>query len=220
MSKSLRVVIAEDEEYMRRFLKGALTRLGHEVVGVAETGSQLVEICSSNRPDLVLTDIKMPDMDGLEAARRIYTAATVPIIVVTAHHELAFVERAAENHIAAYLVKPIKASHLGPAITIVMKRFEEFLELRKDTEDLRQALEDRKVIEKAKGVLMREAHLEENEAFRRLQKLASQKSLKLAALARMILDTAEVLRPPPGQDPPPPDSPPDSPTGGAGTREK
>ena len=82
-----------------------------------------------------------------------------------------------------------------------MKRFEEFLELRKETEDLRQALEDRKVIEKAKGVLMREAHLEENEAFRRLQKLASQKSLKLAVLARMILDTAEVLRPPSGPEP-------------------
>ena len=173
MKRKLRVAIADDEPDMRDFLQGVLVRLGHEVVTVAETGRQLVESCRSERPELVITDVKMSDLDGLEAARQIYCDEPVPIIVVSAYHDPEFVERAEQNHIAAYLVKPIKASNFGPAISIVMKKFEEFLEVRKEADNLRQALEDRKVIERAKGILMKEARLDEASAFRRLQKLAS-----------------------------------------------
>src|SRR5262245_49888395 len=144
MKRKLRVAIADDEPDMRQFLQGALTRLGHDVIVAAETGSRLVDQCRSDRPELVITDIKMPDMDGLEAARQIYGDGPVPIIIVSAYHDPEFVERAEENHIAAYLVKPIKATNLGPAIAIVMKKFEEFLELQKEAANLSQALEDRK----------------------------------------------------------------------------
>ena len=195
MKRKLRVAIADDEPDVRSFLQGALTRLGHDVIAVAETGRQLVEQCRAERPDLVITDVKMPDMDGIEAARRVCREGIVPVIVVSAYHDESFVERAETNHVAAYLVKPIKAASLGPAIALVMKRFEEFEELKKETSDLRQALEDRKVIERAKGILMKEAQLDEAAAFRRLQKLASSKSQKLAAVARTIIETAEVLRP-------------------------
>lgn len=195
MKRKLRIAIADDQEDMRSFLQGALTRMGHEVTTVAGTGVELVEGCRSSRPDLVITDIKMPDMDGLEAAHEIYREGLLPIIVVSAYHDPEFIERAEGNHVAAYLVKPIKASSLAPAIALVMKRFEEFVELQKEASGLRQALEDRKIIERAKGILMKAARLDEEEAFRRLQKLASARSQKLAVLARTIVETAEILRP-------------------------
>jgi AmiR/NasT family two-component response regulator len=193
--RALRIAIADDEPDMRRFLESVVSRLGHRVVTSAKTGVELVERCRIERPDLVITDIKMPDLDGLEAARRIYKDGPLPIIVVSAFHDEPFVLRAEENHIAAYLVKPIKASNLAPAISIVMRRFDEFLELGKEASDLRQALADRKIIERAKGILMKEAHLDEESAFRRLQKLASARSEKLAAVAQSIIDAAEILRP-------------------------
>ena len=202
MKRKLRIAIADDQEDMRQFLQGVLTRMGHEVTTVAGTGLQLVEGCRSGRPDLVITDIKMPDMDGLEAALQIYGEGLLPIIVVSAYHDREFVERAERSHVAAYLVKPIKASSLAPAIALVMKRFEEFLALEREASSLRQALEDRKIIERAKGILMKTARLDEEEAFRRLQKLASAKSQKLAVLARAIVETAEILRPPGPPGPP------------------
>lgn len=195
MKRKLRIAIADDESDTREFLQGVLKRLGHEVTVVAETGRQLVERCAARRPELIITDIKMPDMDGIEAAREICRDGLVPIIVLSAYHDPEFVERAERNHIAAYLVKPVKAASLGPAISIVMRRFGEFEELQKEASDLRQALEDRKIIERAKGILMKEARLDEETAFRRLQKLASSRSQKLAVVARTIVETADVLRP-------------------------
>jgi response regulator NasT len=196
MTQKLRIAIADDEPDMRKFLQGALMRLGHEVTVLAATGRELVEHCRADRPDLVITDIKMPDLDGLDAAGQIYRDGLVPIIVVSAHHDPEFIERAEAHHVAAYLVKPIKAAHLGPAISVVLARFEEFRALQREASDLRQALEDRKVIERAKGILMKEAKLDEESAFRRLQQLASKKSQKLAATARAIIEAAEMLRPP------------------------
>jgi response regulator NasT len=204
MKRRLRIAIADDQPDMRQFLRGALIRMGHEVAIVAETGLDLVERCRAERPDLVITDVKMPDLDGLEAALQIYAGGLIPIIVVSAYHDQDIIERAEQNHVAAYLVKPIKASSLAPAIALVMKKFEEFLELQKEASDLRQALEDRKIIERAKGILMKTARLDEDEAFRRLQKLASAKSQKLAVLARTIVETADILRPPGSEKTPEP----------------
>jgi AmiR/NasT family two-component response regulator len=195
MNQSYRIAVADDEPDMRDYLARILPRLGHEVVAVAENGRQLVELCRRERPDLVITDIKMPDMDGIAAAVQIYEDKPVPVILVSAYHDAELVERAEADHILAYLVKPIKQTDLAPAIAIAMRRFAQFQSLRKEAADLRQALEDRKVVERAKGVLMRRAVLDEQTAFRRLQKIASDRNRKLVDVAQMILVAEEAMQP-------------------------
>jgi AmiR/NasT family two-component response regulator len=191
MKKTLRIAVADDEPDMRDYFRTILPLLGHEVVAVAGTGRELVEMCRATPPDLVITDIKMPDMDGIDAAARIYKDAAVPVILVSAHHDPATVRRADADYVMAYLVKPIKQADLEPAIAIAMRRFEQFQALHKEAADLKQALEDRKTIEKAKGVLMKKVGLDEHDAFRRLQKLASDKNKKLIEIARIILTAEE-----------------------------
>ena len=191
MKKALRIAVADDEPDMRDYFQAILPVLGHEVVAAAKTGNDLVEDCKSARPDLVITDIRMPDMDGIDAAARIYKDAAVPFILVSAHHDPATVRRAEADYVMAYLVKPIKQADLEPAIAVAMRRFEQFQALQKEASDLKQALEDRKTIEKAKGVLMKKAGLDEGDAFRRLQKLASDKNKKLVEIARIILTAEE-----------------------------
>ena len=193
MSRSLKIAVADDERDMRDYFQKILPLLGHQVVAVAETGKELVDKCGSTQPDLVITDIKMPDMDGIDAAARIYKQYAVPVILVSAYHDPEFIRRAEADHILAYLVKPIKQADLEPAIAIAMRRFEQFRALRKETSDLKQALEDRKVIEKAKGILMKKAGLDEHDAFRRLQKLASDKNRKLIDIAQTILTAEEAF---------------------------
>lgn len=196
MTRSLRIAVADDEPDMQEYFQTILPRLGHSVVSVASTGQELVDQCRESQPDLVITDIKMPDMDGIDAAAYIYRNGPVPIILVSAFHDAEYIRRAEADHILAYLIKPIKAADLEPAIAIAMRRFEQFQALRKEASDLRQALEDRKIIERAKGVLMKKANLDENDAFRRLQKLASDRNRKLIEIAHMILTAEEAFQSP------------------------
>jgi response regulator NasT len=196
MNPSLRIAVADDEPDMRDYFKKSLTRLGHQVIAVAKTGSELVEQCRSLQPDLVITDIKMPDMDGIDAATQIYRERPLPVILVSAFHDPELIERAEADHVLGYLVKPIKQADLEPAIALAMRRFEQFEALRKEAADLRQALADRKVIERAKGILMKRGALGEQDAFRRLQKLASEKSRKLIEVAHMVLTVEEALQRP------------------------
>ncbi len=193
MTRSLKIAVADDELDMRDYFQQILPLLGHQVVAVAKDGRELVELCRNTHPDLVITDIKMPDMDGIDAAAQIYRNGPIPVILVSAYHDPEFIRRAEADHILAYLVKPIKQADLEPAIAIAMRRFEQFQALRKEATDLKQALEDRKLIEKAKGILMKKANLDEHDAFRRLQKLASDKNRKLIEIAQMILTAEEAF---------------------------
>ena len=195
MTRPLRIVVADDEPDMRDYFRKILPRLGHQVLATAESGHDLVDLCRKAEPDLVITDIKMPDLDGIDAAAQLYRERPVPVILVSAYHDPSLIERAEVDHILAYLVKPIKQADLAPAIGVAMRRFEQFEELRREAADLRQALEDRKVIERAKGVLMKRANLDEQDAFRRLQKLASEKSRKLVDIAQMLLVAEEAVQP-------------------------
>jgi AmiR/NasT family two-component response regulator len=192
---SLRIGIADDEPDMRDYFQKILPGLGHTVVCAARTGKELVEQCHKLKPDLVITDIKMPDMDGIEAAVALYRENPIPVILVSAYHDPELIARAEADHILAYLVKPIKTADLEPAIGLAMRRFAQFQALRQEATDLRQALADRKVIERAKGILMKRAGLEEQDAFRRLQKLASEKNRKLIDIATMIVTADEALAP-------------------------
>jgi response regulator NasT len=190
MSVKWRIAVADDELDMRDYFSRILPRLGYEVIGPAENGEQLVELCRAQPPDLILTDIKMPEKDGIEAVIEICTERPVPVILVSAHQELDVVERPEANPILSYLVKPIKEADLTPAITLTMRRFQQFQQMQKEVSDIRQALEERKLVERAKGILMKRAGLDEPSAYRRLQKTASDRNLKLVEVARSIL-TAE-----------------------------
>jgi AmiR/NasT family two-component response regulator len=194
MTETLRIVVADDEPDMRDYFKKILPRLGHIVVGVAENGNELIEQCRMHRPDLVITDIKMPDMDGIDAAVALNKEHPVAIILVSAHHDPELIRRAEADHVMGYLVKPIKQADLQPAIALAIRRSDQFRALRQEATDLRHALEDRKIIERAKGILMKQAKLDEQDAFRRLQKLASEKNLKLVELAKMLLTADEAFQ--------------------------
>ena len=188
MTLALRIAVADDELDVRDYYQRILPRLGHQVVAVAQTGRELVAQCRALRPDLVITDIKMPDMDGIAAAAAISQGEPIPVILVSAYHRPQLFERAKEGSILAYLVKPTKQADLEAAIAIAMQRFDQFQALRKEAADQRQALEDRKVIERAKGLLMKTAGLDEEEAFRRLRKLARDRNQKLVEVARGVVN--------------------------------
>lgn len=195
MTTGLRIAVADDELEMRDFFEKVLPRFGHQVVAVAENGVQLVEHCRQLKPDLVITDIKMPELDGIEASSQICRERSVPVILVSAYHDPALIARAEADHVLAYLFKPIGLVDLQPAIAIAMRRFGEFQSLQKECTDLRQALADRKVIEQAKGLIMKLADIDEKEAFHRLQELASEKNQKLIDAAQSILAVEKALAP-------------------------
>jgi response regulator NasT len=162
----------------------------------ARTGRELVQHCQEDRPDLIITDIRMPDMDGIDAVSALGREEPIPAILVSAYHDAELYERARGGQVLAYLVKPIKQADLEAAIAIAMQRAEELRALRREAGELRQALEDRKLIERAKGVLMKRAGLDEGAAFLRLQKLARESSQKMAEVARMILKAEVAFQPP------------------------
>ena len=193
MIRSLRIALADDEPLQRDVLEKLLTQAGHEVVFKAETGRALLDFCRRSPPDMVVADIMMPDMDGLDAAAAIYDLAPTPIVLVSGHQDQELIKRALENHVLAYLIKPISLEALSPAIALARSRFEEFVAMKGEADDLRKALADRKVIERAKGLMMKHLNIEEPEAFRRLQKLASSKNQKLVDVANMIVTAAEAL---------------------------
>lgn len=190
MTPRLRIAVADDEIDMRDFYEQVLTRLGYDVVAVAQDGRDLVERCRQTSPDLIITDLRMPVMDGLQAVHEIAAERAVPAIVVSAYHNDESLERARDEQVQAYLIKPIKSADLEPAIVLATKRFAELQSARQEAKDLRIALEDRKLVERAKGILMNRAKLSEPDAFRRLQKLSNDKNLKLVEIARIIV-TAE-----------------------------
>ncbi len=187
----LRIAAADDDPEMRDFYARVLPQLGHEVVVLARTGSELVEQCAACWPDLLIVDIKMPEMDGLAAAAEICRRHPLPIILVSAFHSPELLQQVEDKPVLGYLVKSVKPADLEAAIAIAVKRFQELQSLRQQQEELRHALEDRKVIERAKGLLMQRTGLAEAEAYRSMQRTATRTNQKLVAVARSILTAEE-----------------------------
>jgi two-component system, response regulator PdtaR len=194
MMKSLRIAVADDEPDTREFFERYLPRLGHQVVASAENGRQLIELCRTSKPDLIITDIRMPGMSGLEAVGELFREQTVPVIVVTAHADPQWVEQAQGVGAFGYLLKPITEKELAPAVALAWRQFEQFQSLRKEAADLKQALEERKLVERAKGSVVRRCGVPEADAYRRMRKYASDRNLKLAEVARHILAAEDVFR--------------------------
>jgi len=192
VTRHLRIAIADDEADMRQFLREVLAQLGHQIVGEATTGAQLVQQCRATAPDLVITDIRMPDMGGLEAAAAVNKERQVPVVLVTAHHDADFLA-SGTGHVMAYLSKPVKAVDLIAAINLAVLRFDQFKQLQGEAATLRQALDDRKVIERAKGIVMKRLRLDEEDAFRRLRKVASDHNQKLVEVAQRVSAADDVF---------------------------
>lgn len=189
----MRVGIAEDDLATRGVLRQMLEALGHTVVFMVETGGQLVSECLAAPPDLVLTDIAMPDLDGLDAIDVVSRSIAMPVIVVSGHCDRELIDRAEHNHILAYLVKPITQPQLEAAIALAVRRFQECQSLKRETAELRQALADRKLLERAKGLLMKHLGVDESAAIARLEKLAASKNKSLTETAQTILNAVELL---------------------------
>ncbi|HMC90756.1 MAG TPA: response regulator [Gemmataceae bacterium] len=195
MSRSLRIAVADDEPVMCEYLEKTLPLLGHKVVAVATSGRELIDLCAKSEPELIITDIKMPDMDGIEAAGIVVQNRPVPVILVSAYHDPKLIERAGAEYVQAFLVKPIKQADLETSIGVALQRYEQFRALYREAQDLRQALADRKVIERAKGIVMNRTGQPEQAVFQRMQKLASSRNMKMVDLAQMVLTVEELFAP-------------------------
>ncbi|MBI4788676.1 MAG: response regulator [Chloroflexi bacterium] len=190
---ALRVLIADDESLRVMSLKGQLESIGHKVVAEAANGKEAVTLARELKPDLAILDIKMPEMDGIEAAQTMTQERPIPIILLTAFSEKELAERAAEANVSAYIMKPVSEQDLLPAIALAVSRFKEFQALHREVDDLRDALETRKLVERAKGILMRRLNLTEEEAFRRMQRRSQNENKKLGEIANAIITADGML---------------------------
>ena len=186
----LRILIADDESIIRLGLERILESLGYEVVAEASDGNQAVEMARRTHPDLAILDIKMPGCDGLEAARRIRAEMDIPIVILTAYSDRELVERAKDVEAMAYLVKPIRDAELKAAVEIAVRRFEEWLDLRRQKANLEEALATREAVEQAKRVLMERQNLKEHEAFMLIHRISRDSRRPMREVAQEILSGA------------------------------
>jgi two-component system, response regulator PdtaR len=187
----IRVIIADDESMICMDLREMLGNQGYLVVGETGDGRSAVNLARELRPDVVLMDIKMPDMDGIEAAGILTQEHIAPVVLLTAFSERDLVERAKQAGVVGYLVKPIQEADLTPAIEIALARFKEFRALEVEVADLQDQLETRKVVDRAKGILMDTQGLTEAAAFRRIQKMSMNTRKSMKEIAQAIVLTHE-----------------------------
>src|SRR5580658_7248304 len=190
-----RVVIAEDEAIIRLDLKEILESEGYEVVGETGRGDEAVELVTSQNPDLAILDVKMPGLDGIEAARRITADKRVAVLILTAFSQRNLIEDARDAGVSAYLVKPFQRSELVPAIEVALARFEEFRAIEEEharlsgqVASLEDKIETRKFVDRAKGVLMDKYGLGEAEAFTFIQQTAMTRRVSMRDIAQEILE--------------------------------
>jgi AmiR/NasT family two-component response regulator len=184
-----RVLIAEDETIIRLDLRELLERSGFEVCAEARDGEEAVALARSEQPDVAIMDVKMPKLDGIEAARRILDERPIPIVMLTAYGQQELVSRAVEAGVFGYLVKPFREQDLLPAIETARARHEELAALREEAESLSEALAARKAIERAKGLLMEKEGLSEQDAFARLRKASQVSGRPLRVVAEAVVAT-------------------------------
>lgn len=189
-----RALICEDEGVAVMAIRKALTRAGYEVVGEAVEGRQAIDLARDLKPDLVLMDINMPGpVDGIAATREILQNQPVPIIMLTAYSDNAYVDAALDAGACAYLVKPVTSEQLIPAIRTAIARFHTLQTALQEATDLRDALETRKLVERAKGILMDRRQLAESEAFHAIQKMSRDKCQTMRQTALDIIKASEIL---------------------------
>jgi two-component system, response regulator PdtaR len=192
----VRVLVAEDDPVIALGLAERLRSLGHEPIGPAGDGDEAIELARQSHADLYLFDIEMPNVDGLDAAAQLASEGLRrPVVVVTGVDDPSLIERSIASGVSAYLTKPIDSRELQAALELAAVRHEEFQALEAEVDRAQQALEDRKLVERAKGLLMSALNLSEQDAFRRLQLTARERNLRLADVAARIVDQRSLLEP-------------------------
>jgi two-component system, response regulator PdtaR len=186
---TLRILVAEDETIIRLDLEKTLTGAGFEVCAAVKDGEEAVELARREQPDLAILDVKMPRLDGIEAARRILAERPIPIVMLTAYEQRELVSRAVEAGVFGYLVKPFRESDLLPAIEAARARHAELETLREEAESLAEALATRKVVERAKGLLMEREELSEQDAFARLRRASQVSGRPMGVVAEAVVAT-------------------------------
>ncbi len=189
-----RVIVADDESIVRMDLREMLDSLGYLVVGEAGDGESAVHLSRELKPDIVIMDIKMPGMDGIDAGRILTEERIAPVLLLTAYSQQDLVERAKEAGVMAYIVKPFHEADLAPAIEVALRRWREFRALEQEVEDLKEALETRKLVDRAKGILMDTQGLSEADAFRRIQKTSMDQRKPMKEVAEAIVLAHEAGR--------------------------
>ena len=185
----MRILIAEDETIIRLDLRKLLEEAGHEVCAEARDGAEAIELAESEEPELAILDVKMPRLDGIDAARRILEERPIPIVMLTAYGQDELVARAVEAGVFGYLVKPFRESDLLPAIATARARHEELSALREEADSLAEALAARKAIERAKGILMDRDGVSEQEAFERLRRASQVSGKPMRVVAEALIAT-------------------------------
>ena len=191
-TRRARIIIADDESLIRMDLREMLGHLGYEVVAEASDGRSAVELAKKLLPDLIIMDIKMPDMDGIAAASELARDHIAPVVLLTAYSENSLIGRAKDAGVCGYLVKPFRETELMPVIELALARFNELRDLEREVTDLKEALETRKLVERAKGVLMEVHGLREADAFNRMRKTSMDNRKSMREVAEAILLTHEV----------------------------
>jgi response regulator NasT len=188
MKEQLKTLLAHANPDQRAQLKTALLELGHEVVCDCDSCDQLAASVRRAPPDLIVTGVDLADGDGIQTLVKLGDEFAIPAIVVTQRTSLAVVERAMLDHVMAYLIEPVEVREIKPTIHLVLKRFEQFQELQGEVESLRGALNDRKVIERAKGFVMKRDDLDEDAAYKKLRRMATDNRIRLVEAAQSLLD--------------------------------
>lgn len=186
--KNLRILVAEDESIVALDLISQLQELGHDVVGDVADGLEAVELCGKLKPDLVLMDINMPRLNGIKAAWAVKERYGIPVIIVSGYSDQDLIQDAATAGVSNYLVKPVTTRNLAPAIELTLHNFTKLAKTSAENDLLKKTLEERKLVEKAKGIVMQQKQLSEAEAMKTLQRLCNNKNVKLVEMAKEIIN--------------------------------
>lgn len=183
----MRVLIVDDESLIRMDLRDIIESCGHEVVAEGTNGVEALELCKKHKPDIILMDVKMPELDGIEAARQIGFHHEAPVVLLTSYSQQDLIDKARDSGVYGYLIKPVREEQLVPSLEMALGRYKSDAQLREKMAELEQSLEDRKIIQKGTGILMELYSISEAEAYNRIRTLSMNKQISIIEICNLII---------------------------------
>ena len=184
----MRVLIVDDESLIRMDLRDIIESCSHEVVAEGTNGVEAIKLCKEYKPDIVLMDVKMPELDGIEAARQIGFHHEAPVVLLTSYSQQDLINKARESGVYGYLIKPVREEQLVPTLEMALGRYHSDAELREKMAELEQSLEDRKIIQKGTGILMELYSISEEEAYNRIRALSMKKRDSIVNICKALIN--------------------------------